>query len=294
MSLSDSHNNEVLSAYYGVADVFDDIFRNYTEADAHAAWLVELLQRHGAKRIIDVAAGTGEQSVRLWQSGIFDGLIANDVNGAMLGRLREKFHWNKIPFIDGFSSASDSSQVILTKMEWSEIASELPTSSFDAITCLGHSFFHLVATEKFTQVLTAWKNLLRPGGIILLDFYNDDATTLQMRNGTFKPKPWEWCIDGNVQGRSGRKYVQTYGYEYRSCPEAPLGWRTWNTWIVAELTGERVATNLRTLSTGGAVLDLKAIEDIAVSAGFKIGSLSKPSPRLYVNVHDVVLVNPEY
>jgi ubiquinone/menaquinone biosynthesis C-methylase UbiE len=76
--------DEVITAYAAVADVFDEVFRSKEDAEKHAAWLIGELGRLGARRVLDAGAGTGEQAIRLRQSGRFEVVVANDISAEML------------------------------------------------------------------------------------------------------------------------------------------------------------------------------------------------------------------
>jgi ubiquinone/menaquinone biosynthesis C-methylase UbiE len=310
---------EVMTAYDVLAGVYDDICRAEAESRIHATWLIETLHDLGAKTVLDAAAGTGEQAIHLWRSGEFSVVIANDLNGSMLERCKAKLPGAGIAYRIGWPADASTPLFGVTQQDWTSLDRDLPTGSFDAVLCLGHAFFHLLTTERFLDALRCWNRMLRPGGYVLLDYHAEFAEKArQIRAGSFIPSPWAWKVS-EITGRSGRRYLRARGSEDRALPQSPLGWRTWQTWLMSELTPGRHATELlpllggdttpdeqkvremmrvsgftdiRTLSTGGAMLDAEAVRELAQATGFASMDVREPAPHMASPSHDALLRKP--
>jgi broad specificity phosphatase PhoE/SAM-dependent methyltransferase len=278
--------SEVMGVYDVVAEIFDDVFRNEEESKKHGQWLNGLLKELGVKRVLDAGAGTGEQAIQLWRSGQFEVVIANDLNAAMLDCCKKKLSGAGIDFTEGWPADTLPPFLGVTQSDWAMLDMKLPEQSFDAIVCLGIAFYHLLTKERFIAALNCWNRLLRPGGYVLFDSTGEhEDVGRRIREGIYKPESWEWTVS-ELEGRSGKRYAHVHGNECIELKDAPLGWRTFNTFVIAELTPERMASKLRTASSGAAVLDKKAVEELAGLANFKLIELSKPSPFLYVQAQD--------
>jgi len=289
MSKDENLINEVMGVYDVVAEIFDDVFRNEEESKRHGQWLNDVLKDLNVKKVIDAGAGTGEQAIQLWQSGNFDVVVANDLNLAMLNCCRDKLTERGIHFQEGWPAVADLSFLAVTQSDWAELDTKLPEGSFDAIVCLGIAFYHLLTEERFIAALNCWNRLLRPGGYVIIDTpCEHEEIGGQIRSGVFTPAPWNWSAS-EWCGRSGIRYTHVHGMEFTPLTSSPLGWRTFNTFIVAELTPERRADKLWTFSSGGAILDKKTMKDLSHKSNFMLSDMPKSSPCLYEQVQDFLL-----
>jgi len=171
--------DEVMQAYTAIADVYDDVFRVAEQTAANAAQTASILKRLGARDIVDAACGTGADTLLLWGTGDLDLLVANDLNDAMLGRMRERLHHSGTPFTEGWSR--DSKGLAVTQMESTCLDQHLPPERFDAVLCTGIGFYHLLTTERFVAALRSWAKLLRPGGAVVLDWMDQDPECAEIR-----------------------------------------------------------------------------------------------------------------
>ena len=120
-----------------------------------------VLSEAGARKVLDIACGTGYHAVTLSLRG-FD-LIASDGSANMLTKAREnaKEHGLNLQFI---------------KSEWTALSQSFPGGAqFDAIICLGNAFTHLFEEADRILALEEIYSLLNQGGIAIIDQRNYDA-----------------------------------------------------------------------------------------------------------------------
>jgi glycine N-methyltransferase len=135
-------------------------------------FLVNLLKSKGCKRILDVACGTGVDSVMLLEDG-FE-LISSDASDKML-KTAYKTRWDRRKE-DAFD------KWIIEEGNWLTLTETLDEvkgeEGFDAIICMGNSFAHLpdFSGDQHDQrlAISNFHKLLKPGGVLVIDHRNYD------------------------------------------------------------------------------------------------------------------------
>ncbi|WP_093802504.1 bifunctional 2-polyprenyl-6-hydroxyphenol methylase/3-demethylubiquinol 3-O-methyltransferase UbiG [Streptomyces sp. Wb2n-11] len=122
-------------------------------------FFMELLNGAEARRVLDVAAGTGYHSVTLAQHG-FD-VTAADGSAQMIEQTRRNAEQH-----------GQSFRVI--QADWRSLREHVD-GRYDAIVCLGSSFPHLFQETDRRAVLAEFYEALNPGGILIVDHRNFDA-----------------------------------------------------------------------------------------------------------------------
>ena len=120
-----------------------------------------LLSEAGARKVLDIACGTGYHTVTLNLGG-FD-VIGSDESAHMLARAMKNAneHGLDLRFVES---------------EWTALSQSLPGGAqFDAIICLGNSFTHLFEEADRISALNQIYSLLNHGGIAIIDQRNYDA-----------------------------------------------------------------------------------------------------------------------
>ncbi|XP_043466923.1 glycine N-methyltransferase [Leptopilina heterotoma] len=134
-------------------------------------FLVGLLRERGCHRILDVACGTGVDSVMLLEEG-FE-VVSVDASDKML-KYALKSRWNrrKEPAFDKW---------VIEEANWLTLyddISHLIHDGFDAVICLGNSFAHLLDSfgdqREQRQALSNFERCVKPGGLLLIDHRNYD------------------------------------------------------------------------------------------------------------------------
>ncbi|WP_416148393.1 class I SAM-dependent DNA methyltransferase [Salipaludibacillus sp. HK11] len=144
----------VLSSYY------DDIF----EKNEKAIQLIrgKVPQKENA-RLLDLAAGTGEEAIALAKEGFH--VTATDMNENMVEIMKSKIEMKEIP-------------LVIKKMDMGELAGT-PFKNFDGIYCIGNSFVHLKNKENMIDLLNAVYEKLNTGGVFVMQIVNYDRVLSQ-------------------------------------------------------------------------------------------------------------------
>ena len=120
-----------------------------------------VLSEVGARKVLDIACGTGYHTVTLDLSG-FD-VIGSDGSANMLAVARENAnaYGLNLRFIES---------------EWTTLSQSFPGGAqFDAIICLGNAFTHLFDEADRISALKEIYSLLNHGGVAIIDQRNYDA-----------------------------------------------------------------------------------------------------------------------
>lgn len=129
-------------------------------------WLVSTLRKHGAVKILDVACGTGVDSRMLVAAGFH--VTSCDLSNNMLQKARDT------------KAKKNLKNWEIHQADWCKLPQQLgPVDhDFDAVICMGNSFAHLPdelnKQEKQELAITNFREMLRPGGILIIDHRNFD------------------------------------------------------------------------------------------------------------------------
>jgi len=110
------------------------------------------------KKILDVACGSGEYSVKLAQSG-YD-VWATDIDAEMVRLAGQK--------------ATDARVRVKTFISDMRQLDKHISEKFDCIFCIGNSIVHVGSAEAVLSAVLQMKSLLAPGGKLLLQIINFD------------------------------------------------------------------------------------------------------------------------
>jgi ubiquinone/menaquinone biosynthesis C-methylase UbiE len=125
---------------------------------AELPFIERLLAETNARDVLDCACGTGQHAIALARRGL--NLSASDASPAMVARAQQNAR-----------SANVSVPFLVAKF------SELDTifqQRFDAVLCLGNSLPHVTYEKDARSSLAAIRNVLRPGGTLVMQNLNYD------------------------------------------------------------------------------------------------------------------------
>ncbi|XP_011677032.2 glycine N-methyltransferase [Strongylocentrotus purpuratus] len=139
--------------------------------DVYRSWITQLLREKNCKRVLDVACGTGIDSVMLLEEG-FEVVSVDASDKMIMQAFKERWSRRKEDAFDKWE---------IEVANWLTLPDDLPSQEgkFDAVICLGNSFANLPDFEgNLSNQRLALKNfadLLRPGGIMVIDHRNYDS-----------------------------------------------------------------------------------------------------------------------
>jgi glycine N-methyltransferase len=135
-------------------------------------WLVDLLKSKGARHVLDVACGTGIDSVLLCDNGFH--VTSCDASDKMLKyALKTRWQRRKEEAFDRW---------VIEEANWLALKeSDIPIleHGYDAAICLGNSFAHLPDflgnNETHINALRNFNSFIKKGGLLVIDTRNYDA-----------------------------------------------------------------------------------------------------------------------
>jgi glycine/sarcosine N-methyltransferase len=153
---TDHYKDEYVS---GFVDKWDELIDWDGRANSEGDFFIKLLQEHGAKKVLDVATGTGFHSVRLLENG-FE-VTSADGSPEMLAK--------------AFENGQKRGHILRTvHADW-RFLNKSVHDLYDAVICLGNSFTHLHSDNDRRKALAEFYATLRHDGILILDQRNYDA-----------------------------------------------------------------------------------------------------------------------
>lgn len=152
-------NHYVKEYVPGFVDKWDELINWESRAQSEGDFFIEELRKRGAKRILDVATGTGFHSCRLIEAG-FE-VISADGSAEMLSK--------------AFANGRARGHCLRTvQTDWRCLNRDIH-SEFDAVICLGNSFTHLFDETARRKALAEFYSTLSHDGVLVLDQRNYDA-----------------------------------------------------------------------------------------------------------------------
>lgn len=142
-----------------LVDKWDELIGWDHRAQSEGNFFIDTLKEHGAKRVLDVATGTGFHSVRLLEAG-FE-VTSADGSPDMLAK--------------AFENARRRGKILTTiQADWRWL-NQCIHCEYDAIICLGNSFTHLFDERDRRKTLAEFYSRLGHDGILIIDQRNYDA-----------------------------------------------------------------------------------------------------------------------
>ena len=143
---------DTLSAnYYRFVNWEQRLAREMPFLDSHLA-------SHGARRVLDVACGTGHHTIALAQRGYE--VVGTDISEGMVRQARQ-------------NAESASASAVFHQAGFGHLR-EAVKEPFDALLCLGNSLPSVITEEALGGALADMAGLLVPGGLIIIQNLNYD------------------------------------------------------------------------------------------------------------------------
>ncbi|XP_062864129.1 glycine N-methyltransferase [Trichomycterus rosablanca] len=141
-----------------------------SRTEEYRSWVVSLLKQHQCTNVLDVACGTGVDSIMLLEEGFK--MTSVDASDKMLKyALKERWERRKEPTFDAW---------VIEEANWLTLSEDVqkPGNGFDAVICLGNSFAHLpdFKGDQSDQKLALQNiaSMVKPNGILIIDHRNYD------------------------------------------------------------------------------------------------------------------------
>jgi len=153
---TDHYREEYIESF---VDKWDELIDWDSRAASEGDFFIRFLREHGARRILDVATGTGFHSVRLMEAG-FD-VVSADGSAEMLAK--------------AFQNGRRRGHILRTVLsDWRQLNRDIH-GRYDAVICLGNSFTHLFNEHDRRKALAEFYSALNHDGVLILDQRNYDA-----------------------------------------------------------------------------------------------------------------------
>ncbi len=153
---TDNYTKEYVQSF---VEKWDDLIDWEGRARSEGEFFINVLRERGAKRVLDVACGTGFHSVRLLEAG-FE-VVSADGSAEMLAK--------------AFENGRQRGHILRTvQADWRWLNRDIH-EMFDAVICLGNSFTHLFNERDRRKSLAEFYATLRHDGVLILDQRNYDA-----------------------------------------------------------------------------------------------------------------------
>ena len=153
---SDHYKEEYAKSF---VEKWDELIDWDGRSKAEGEFFIEQLRAHGAKKVLDVATGTGYHSVQLLRAG-FE-VTSVDGSATMLAK--------------AFENAHRRGYILRTvQADWRWLNRDVH-DLYDAVICLGNSFTHLHNENDRRKALAEYYATLRHQGMLILDQRNYDA-----------------------------------------------------------------------------------------------------------------------
>ncbi len=170
---TDNYTNEYVMDF---VEKWDELIDWESREDSEGDFFIRHLRERGARKILDVATGTGFHSVRLLKAG-FE-VTSADGSPAMLSK--------------AFENARRHGHILRTvQADWRFLNRDVH-GEYDAIICLGNSFTHLFHERDRRKALAEYYAMLKHDGILILDQRNYDGI---LDNGFTSKHKYYYCGD---------------------------------------------------------------------------------------------------
>jgi len=148
-----------------------------SRTDHYKNFLLSLLREKNCNRVLDVACGTGIDSIMLVEEGFK--MTSVDASDKML-KYALKTRWNRRKEPNFEDWVVEEANWLTLVQDLSEMDMGDENQQFDALMCLGNSFAHLpdfTGDQRDQKIaLQNFAKAVKPGGIFIIDHRNYDYT----------------------------------------------------------------------------------------------------------------------
>lgn len=157
-----------------LVEKWDELINWEARAKTEGDFFIKELEKRSARKVLDVATGTGFHSIRLLKAG-FD-VISADGSPEMLAK--------------AFANGRDYGYILRTiQADWRWLNRDI-TGRFDALICLANSLTHLFSEHDRRKALAEFYSALRHDGVLIIDHRNYDSI---LDNGYSSKHSYYYC-----------------------------------------------------------------------------------------------------
>jgi SAM-dependent methyltransferase len=147
--------------YDQLGEGYDTVIDWNARLGREAPFYRDTFARHNVRSLLDTACGTGEHAARFASWGLE--VAAADISAKMIAVCRRKYagrpiEWVQAGFGETFGALS---------------------RSFDAVTCLGNSWPHVLTEEDARRAAEDFARLTKPSGVLIIQQLNYAAMRLR-------------------------------------------------------------------------------------------------------------------
>lgn len=161
----------------GFVEKWDDYVDWEGRAASEGTFFIDQLRSRGVEKVLDVATGTGFNSVQLLDAGFET--VSADGSAEMLAKA----------FENGRDKGGHVLRVVQADWRW---LNRDVHGEYDAIICLGNSFTHLFSERDRRKALAEFYAMLKHDGVLVLDQRNYDEI---LDNGFSSKHKFYYCGD---------------------------------------------------------------------------------------------------
>jgi SAM-dependent methyltransferase len=180
-------------------DAFSDDYDRFVNWEDRLAYEMPFIERTlrqvDARRVLDVACGTGMHAIELARRGYE--VVGADLSAPMIERAKENAATTGVEahfVVAGFGELAEklvlspSTGLVLSEIEGLKTSPvEGAGSQFNMVLCLGNSLPHVSSARDLDEALADFAAVLRPGGLLLIQNRNFDAV-LARRERFMRPE----------------------------------------------------------------------------------------------------------
>ncbi len=168
---TDHYTEEYVQSF---VEKWDQLIDWERRAQSEGEFFIETLKAHNARKVLDVATGTGFHSVALQKAGFQ--VTSADGSPEMLAK--------------AFENARRHDKILRTvQADWRWLNRDIH-GKYDAVVCLGNSFTHLFSERDRRKTLAEFYAALRHDGLLILDQRNYDGI---LDNGYSSAHKYYYC-----------------------------------------------------------------------------------------------------
>ena len=140
-------------------EMWDDFVNWNKRKEGEGDFFINTLKKYNVKTVLDMACGTGYDSIRL----VKEGFKVKSCDGSQ--EMVKKSIKN---------AKKEGINLDVIQCDWRNLIDKFKKEQFDAIICLGNSFTHLFSEKDRESVVNQIYFLLNKGGVLIIDQRNYD------------------------------------------------------------------------------------------------------------------------